>query len=202
MSDEKLKEHLNFDEADLGANRLGQLTQKQKARLGEKFKSNRNLYLFIGIAIVVMFCGSFLTRLIGAVVGGTGRDLLGNGNNAPSLVSMLPFIAMAGVFLLVFGVILFFVLRVVFGKANQKADVAVQRAQGKVNFVWVEREERNMSKTGPMFRTVRSLELRVGENNTFNNVNAELPNLIDQGEEWIFYYTNHPFKLLSAEKAK
>jgi hypothetical protein len=65
MSEAKLKEALNFDEADLGANRMGQLTQKQKERLTEKFKSNRNLYLFIGIAIVVMFCGSLGTRLIG-----------------------------------------------------------------------------------------------------------------------------------------
>lgn len=90
------------------------------------------------------------------------------------------------------------VLKVVFERANKKVDIVVRRAEGKVNFVWVEKQERNSSKTGPMYKTVRVLEMRLG-GETFT-VKQELPNVINQGEEWVFYYTNHPFKFLSAEK--
>ncbi len=38
MSDFELMKLWNFDDADLGANRLGQLTQKQKKRIGRKGK--------------------------------------------------------------------------------------------------------------------------------------------------------------------
>ena len=54
MSEAKLKEVLNFNEDDLGANRLGQLTQKQKALLGEKFKSNKMLYTGVGVILFLM----------------------------------------------------------------------------------------------------------------------------------------------------
>jgi hypothetical protein len=51
-----------------------------------------------------------------------------------------------------------------------------------------------------MYKTIRKLEMRLG-GETFP-VNHELPNVIHQGEEWVCYHTNHPFKLLSAEQVK
>ena len=198
MPETTLNNVLNFDEADLAANRNGRLTEKQKGLLTEKFKSNRALYSGIGILIVLMFCGSFLARVIPAVAGATGD---GGTINPDLLTSSLPLIAVAVFFLLIFGVTIVLVLRVVFGKARRQADTAVRRAEGKVNFVWVEREERNTSKVGPRFRTVRSLEMRVGADNTFKNVNAELPSVMNEDEPWIVYYTNHPFKILSAENS-
>ena len=189
---------LNFDDTDLAANRLGKLTEKQRSLLGEKYKTNQNKNLMIGILIAIIFCGSFVGRFIPALINSVG--IKPGGIDSSSLTPILPFIIIGGIFFLVFGTIIFFVLRVVFGKARQQADTSVRRVEGKVNFVWVEREERNLSSAGPMFKKVRSLEMRLG-GETFT-VNHELPNVINQGEEWIFYYTNHPFKFLSAEQVK
>ena len=199
MSETKLKQLLNFDEADIGANRLGQLTQKQKNLLGEKFKSNKMLYTGIGVILFLMICsvvGRIVSGPVISIVTGSGESI------SDSLSTAIPFLVIGLLFALFFGFILFLIIRVVFQKANRQADMTVRRAEGKVNFVWIEREERNLSSAGPMFKTVRSLEMRVGEDTNFKGVNSELPNLINQGEEWIVYYVNHPFKILSAEKSK
>jgi len=198
-----LSQVLNFDDGDLASNRLGKLTEKQKSLLAEKYQTNKNKYLMVGILIIFMCFSAFLCRLIPSLLNITSISFFENGSFDPtSLTSILPFLVIGGILFLVFGTVVVLVLRVVFGKAKRQADTAVRRVEGKVNFVWVEREERNLTDVGPRIKMVRSLELRVGTDTTFNNINTELPNLIDQGDEWIFYYTNHPFKILSAEKVK
>lgn len=198
---ETLDQILSFDDADLAANRLGQLTQKQKGLLAEKAKSHKSFNTAIGVIIAVMFGGALLTGLIVPLIATIGGSLLDGGKiTVEAMLTALPIICMGLFFLVVFGGILIWVLRVIFERANRKVDTVVRRAEGKVNFVWVEKRERNTSKAGPMYKTVRVLEMRLGDE-TFT-VNPELPNVINQGEEWIFYYTNHPFKFLSAEKGK
>jgi len=198
MSD-TIENVLNFDDADLAANRLGQLTQKQKDLLAEKAKSHKSLSKGIGIFIAIVFGGSLLSGFAMPIFSLISGSVLSGEEFTPAiLLSVLPFLCMGLIFLVVFGGILLLVLRVVFERANRKVDTVVRRAEGKVNFVWVERQERNLSSAGPMYKTVRVLEMRIG-GETFN-VKQELPNVINQGEEWIFYYTNHPFKFLSAEK--
>lgn len=199
MSESKLMELLNFDDADLAANRLGQLTQKQKTLLAEKAAKHKNLYTVIGIVIAIMVCGGTALRLGLSMLTGAGNSVLRNGEfSLETLTPILPALCIGGFFVIVFGGIILLVLRVVFEKANRKVDTVVRRVEGKVNFVWVEKQERNTSKTGPMYKTVRVLEMCLG-GETFT-VKQELSNVINQGEEWIFYYTNHPFKFLSAEK--
>jgi hypothetical protein len=87
-----------------------------------------------------------------------------------------------------------------FNRINRKAEHEIRRAEGTVNFVWVERKER--TSTGSGHKTVRSLEMRVGTDAKFTGMSDQLPNLINQGDEWIFYYTNYPFMFLSAEQVK
>lgn len=198
---EKIMDVLDFDDADLAANRLGALTEKQKNQLAEKAKSHKSFNTIIGVIIAVVFGGALLTGLGAPILATVGGSLLQSGEVTPeALISLLPIICMVLFFLVVFGGILIVVLRVVFERANKKVDIAVRRVEGKVNFVWVEKQERNTTKTGPMYKTVRVLEMRIG-GETFN-VKHELPSVINQGEEWIFYYTNHPFKFLSAEQVK
>lgn len=198
---EKIMEVLDFDDADLGANRLGQLTQKQKVVLTEKAKSHKNFNTIIGVIIAVVFGGALLTGLGTPILAALGGSLLQSGKvTTEALIALIPIICAALFFLVIFGVVLIVVLRVVFERANRKVDTTVRRVEGMVNFVWVERRERNTSKTGPTYKTVRVLEMRIG-GETFN-VNNELPNIINQGEEWIFYYTKHPFKFLSVERVK
>lgn len=196
-----LEQVLNFDDADLAANRLGTLTQKQKDLLAEKAKSHKSFNTAIGVVIAIMVGGALLTGLGGPILATLGGSFLESGEvTTEAMIALIPIICMGLFFLVVFGGVLIVVLRVVFERANRKVDTVVRRAEGKVNFVWVEKQERNTSKTGPMYKTVRVLEMRLG-GETFT-VNHELPSVINQGEEWIFYYTNHPFKFLSAEQVK
>ncbi len=199
---EKIMEVLGFDDADLGSNRLGQLTQKQKVLLTEKAKSHKSFNITIGVIIAVVFGGALLTGLGAPILATLGGSLLESGKvTTEALLTLIPIICGGLFFLVIFGVVLIVVLRVIFERANRKVDTTVRRVEGIVNFVWVEKRERNRSKTGPTYKTVRVLEMRIG-GETFSNINNELPSLINQGEEWIFYYTNHPFKFLSAEKMK
>ena len=201
MSDFELMKLWNFDDADLGANRLGQLTQKQKKLLTEKAKSHKSFNTIIGVIIAVVFGGALLTGVGTPILATVGGSLLESGKvTTEALIALVPIICAALFFLVIFGVVLIVVLRVVFERANRKVDTTVRRVEGTVNFVWIEKQERNTSKTGSMYKTVRVLEMRIG-GETFN-VNNELPSVINQGEGWIFYYTNHPFKFLSAERVK
>ncbi len=201
MSNFELMKLWSFDDADLGAYRLGQLTQKQKNVLAEKAKSHKSFNTIIGMIIAVVFGGALLTGLGVPIFATVGGSLLESGKvTTEALITLIPIICVVLFFLGVFGGILIVVLRVVFERVNRKVDTVVRRAEGKVNFVWVEKQERNTTKTGPTYKTVRVLEMRIG-GETFT-VNHELPNIINQSEEWIFYYTNHPFTFLSAERVK
>lgn len=195
-------EVLGFDDADLGFNRLGQLTKKQKDLLAEKAKSHKSFNTIIGVIIAVVFGGALLTGIGAPILATVGGSLLESGEvTTEALLTLIPIICVVLFVLVIFGGILIVILKVVFDRANKKVDTTVRRVEGIVNFVWVERRERNTRKTGPTYKTVRVLEMRIG-GETFSNINNELPSLINQGEEWIFYYTNHPFKFLSAEKMK
>jgi hypothetical protein len=198
---ESLEQVLNFDEADLASNRLNQLTQKQKNELAEKAKSHKSFNTIIGVIIAVVFGGALLTGIGAPILAAVGGSLLESGKvTTEALLTLIPTICVVLFVLVIFGGFLIVILKVIFDRANKKVDTTVRRVEGTVNFIWVEKRKRNPSKTGPTYKTVRVLEMRIG-GETFN-VNNELPNVINQGEEWIFYYTNHPFKFLSAEKMK
>ena len=196
---EKVMDVLGFDDADLAANRMGTLTQKQKDLLAEQAKSHKGFNTAISIIIAIMFGGTLLSAIIVPIAATLGGSFLESGKiTTEALLTLIPILCVVLFMLVIFGGILIVILRVVFERANKKVDTVVRRAEGTVNFVWVERQERNTSKVGPRYKTVRVLEMRIG-GETFN-VKQELPNVINQGEEWVFYYTNHPFKFLSAEK--
>ena len=198
---ETIEQVLNFDDADLASNRLGQLTQKQKGLLAEKAKNHKSFNTIIGVIVAVIFGGTLLTGLGAPFLAAVGGSLLESGKvTTEALLTLIPIICVVLFVLVIFGGILVVILKVIFDRANKKVDTTVRRVEGIVNFIWVEKRERNTSKTGPTYKTVRVLEMRIG-GETFT-VNQELPNVINQGEEWIFYYTNHPFKFLSAEQVK
>lgn len=201
MSETEVMKVLEFDDADLASNRLGTLTPKQKTLLTEKAKGHKSFNTAIGVVIAIMVGGALLTGLGGPILATLGGSLLESGEvTTEALLALIPIICIGLFFLVVFGGILIVVLRVVFERANRKVDTVVRRVEGQVNFIWVERQERNTSKVGPRFKTIRVLEMRIGGESF--TIKHELPNVINQGEEWIFYYTNHPFKFLSAEQVK
>ena len=199
MNSSEIMNVLDFNDADLAANRLGQLTQKQKDLLVEKSKKHKSFNTAIGVIIAIMFGGTLSAGLGAPILATLGGSFLEKGRiTTEAIVASIGLICVSIFSLVVVGGLLLMVLKIDFERANKKVDIVVRRAEGKVNFVWVEKQERNSSKTGPMYKTVRVLEMRLG-GETFT-VKQELPNVINQGEEWVFYYTNHPFKFLSAEK--
>ena len=57
---ETIEQFWNFDETDLGANRLGQLSEKQKTYLLSEHKTQKNVFLgvggFVTALIFLAFC--------------------------------------------------------------------------------------------------------------------------------------------------
>ena len=58
MEDQKLKDFFEFDEFDLQANRMGQFTEKQKARLAKDNKYGNVVGLIIGGILTLIGLGS------------------------------------------------------------------------------------------------------------------------------------------------
>jgi hypothetical protein len=79
---------------------------------------------------------------------------------------------------------------------SRKAEYFVQKAQGKVNFVKVEAHVRRPSGNG--YRTEEQYELRVGRT-SFEDVDEELLNIIEEGDVYAFYYVKDTQDILSCE---
>ncbi len=189
MTEKHLMEYWNYTEADLNANQRGQLTEKQKAVLAEKQKEQKSYNSCLG-AIVVGALGFLLVGALFNPVRSAIQELSAEGGDPMQSVAIL----------FVIGILLALIVGVTIvslRRMNRKADHVIRNAKGTVNFVWVESKGR--TQTGSGHKTVRSLEMRVGTETKFI-VEDKLPNLINQGEEWIFYYTSYPFMFLSAEK--
>ena len=189
MTEKHLMEYWNYTEADLNANQRGQLTEKQKAVLAEKQKEQKSYNSCLG-AIVVGALGFLLVGALFNPVRSAIQELSAEGGDPMQSVAILFVIGL--LLALIVGVTIVSLRRM-----NRKADHVIRNAKGTVNFVWVESKVR--TQTGSGHKTVRSLEMRVGTETKFI-VEDKLPNLINQGEEWIFYYTSYPFMFLSAEK--
>ena len=189
MTEKHLMEYWNYTEADLNANQRGQLTEKQKAVLAEKQEEQKSYNSCLG-AIVVGALGFLLVGALFNPVRSAIQELSAEGGDPMQSVAIL----------FVIGILLALIVGVTIvslRRMNRKADHVIRNAKGTVNFVWVESKVR--TQTGSGHKTVRSLEMRVGTETKFV-VEDRLPSLINQGEEWIFYYTSYPFMFLSAEK--
>lgn len=192
-----LNEKWNFDDADLGANRLGQLTQKQKTFLAGEHKTQRGVFLAVGGGIAILFCcvPLFVFGLRGIL------PLLLSSGGSTNPADLIPLIAMGGFGILFFGIAVVIVGAVAafyFMRANKKADITVKRAEGKINYTWeTKRVRTNIDVRG--FQDVDVLMMHVGEGNKFE-VSEAIKDLIKEGDGWTIYYTSYPFKFLSAEK--
>ncbi len=193
-----LNEKWNFDDADLGANRLGQLTEKQKTFLAGEHKTQRGVFFAVGGGIAILFC--CLPLFVFGLRGLLPMLLSGGGSTNPA--DMLPVIAMGAFGILFFGitvVIIGAVAAFYFMRANKKADLTVKRAEGKISYTWeTKRVRTNTNVRG--FQDVEVLMLHVGEGNNFE-ANTMIKDFIQEGESWTIYYTSYPFKFLSAERS-
>jgi hypothetical protein len=209
MAGLELQELLGFDDADLGANRLGRLTERQKQLLAAEHKSQRSVFLGVGAAIVFLFCGlpAFMLFTRGPLPGiiSTAVSSQAQEVSFPSnVINSAPFkgigsFALAAVpFIIVIAAVAFLYYK----RASRKADTEVKRAEGPVNFVYVEKRVRNPGNSAVPYKDIQVLQMRVGADTTFGPVSEKLPNLINQGDEFIFHYTTYPFRIISAEPVK
>ena len=178
-----LQKFFDFNEGDLAANRSGRLSPRQAERLKGMHKSYQGNYVTRAVIVV----GALALVAIAAFF------LLSDGFGSASIGALI-----RGV--LVIGLVLF----LVYQRANKKVDTGVRKAQGPVNIVKVEKEvidhARGAGKNRIYRKRIQVYEMRVG-GTTFDNVSEDLPNLIQNGDEYTFYYTGHPFTILSAEVA-
>lgn len=199
---ETIEQFWNFDNADLGANRLGLLSEKQKTYLTGEHKSQRNVFLGVGgvasAIMVIAFCILPVLLIGGRVI--LPMALRGDFSEIQELV---PFAAVGG--LGVVAVISAFIpivaiMGVYFARANKKADLSVKRVEGTVNYSWGTKRVRNPGNKARPYDDVRVLHLSLGEKKF--EVHKDLQEIIKEGENWIIYYTSYPFKFLSAEQVK
>jgi hypothetical protein len=196
MSDARLSELWNFDDADLGANRLSQLTEKQRKFLVGEHKSQRGVFLGVGAVVAVLFiCLPALLIglrvLLPMLLRGGMKDI----QEAIPLFAMGSFaIVFLGIALLTVGVVVgIYLLR-----ANKKADIAVKRAEGKVTYTRGTKRVRTPGSSVRSYEDVRVLHLNLGDKKF--EVKEQLQEAIKEGEQWTVYYTSDPFKFLSAEQ--
>lgn len=193
----ELKNFWKFDDADLAANRNGQLTEKQKTFLTGEHKTQRGFFFGAGGLIAVLFC-CLPILLIGVRV---VLPMLLSGNLS-DIQELIPVAALGGVgsagilatVLIVGAVVGFYILR-----ANKKADITVKTVKGTINYTWGTKRVRNPGNSARPYDDVRVLHLNISDKKF--EVKEALQEIIKEGEAWAIYYTSAPFKFLSGEKS-
>ena len=190
MSDSELPNFFKFDHSDLTANQNGKLSAKQEKRIKETEKSTSNIFRYIGIGLILLnIC----------VVGGIVSSIMGDGfsfSTAPTddIIGLIFAIVFPTLIIGIFVWVMFWI-------ASSKIDYSLQKVEGEVNFVKVEKQESYKSGSSTSYRTVQQYELRVGKIK-FEDVDEELLNMIKEGDTYIFYYTKDTKDILSCEFIK
>jgi len=166
---EKLQEYFHFNQNDLQANRQGRVTENQRAHIkGKVQRYNNRILIVLGVVLVIGFIANFAIRIAAA------------SGELSNLFSSLPMGAVGPIFA-AFIMVIFLIFR-----TQKKNEQSLLKAEGTVNFVWVERRVSNQDRTG--YKTVKSLQMRVG--GVSFNVNENLMDIINQGDNVRFYYAS------------
>ncbi|MCE9644588.1 MAG: hypothetical protein K8S20_01210 [Chloroflexi bacterium] len=196
MSYTQLKELWGFDDADLGANRMGQLTGKQRKFLEGEHKTQRGVFLGVGAVIAGLFCCLPALLIAPRVV----LPMLVSGDFS-KFQEWIPLAAMGGFGFVFLGMAVLTVGAVVgiyLFRAGKKADISVKRAGGVAKYIWGTKRVRTPTSSTSKYHDVKVLHLILGDKKF--EVGEPLQELIREDETWTVYYTSDPFKFLSAEK--
>lgn len=168
MDEPKLRAYFQFDESDLQANRNGQFTEKQKARMAKDSKSNGILdnigaYIFIFIALI-----GVAVALVSVLVGFQSSNFL----------MSLPFALSFGcIWPLVWGG---FGVRGLFALGSSKSQFSLAKAQGFAN---IESRQTYNSNGNP---DIVVCTLHIGGKNF--KADQSLAQAMTQGAGYIIYY--------------
>lgn len=166
---EKLQQYFNFTQSDLQANRQGRVTENQRAHIKAKVQRyNNRILIVLGVVLVIGFIANFAIRIAAA------SDQFSN------FFSSLPMGAVGSIFA-AFIMVIFLIFR-----TQKKNEQSLLKAEGTVNFVWVENRISNQDRTG--YKTIKNLQMRVG--GVSFNVNENLIDIINQGDNARFYYSS------------
>jgi hypothetical protein len=184
MISQELMKYFNFDEADLAANKMGQLTDKQKLRLSSDAKSGRTWGIvgglfFIGVASIFPFA------FFGPCV------FYGECKNT-----------LAGLILETVGVLIWVVIwggigMMLIKGAFSKQEYKLKLAEGPINIV------KEVS-SDSYHHEVVDYELHVG--GQVFDVDSDLADFMMQGDMYAFYYLadanneDEPMEVLSVER--
>lgn len=164
--DIKLQEYFNFTQSELRENQQGRITETQRAHVkGKVQRFNSRISIFLAILVMISVGIFFVVRMMSSSAGSS---------------SGLPVSAFLGPGITVMVLIVFMASR-----TNRKNDLSIQKAEGAVNFIWVERQVMNQDRTG--YKTEQGLQMRVG--GVSFNVSENLMDIINQGDNCRFYYT-------------
>ena len=186
MSDLELQKLLGFNEGDRTANRLGRMSARQSKELEESSQSLKKYGTLIGIGLVL------LALAISAFIYYQEVRQASAANRVIDYTHILPGVITVVLVLGAFAAISFAI-------AFVKINTTQATAEGRVNFVKVEKRESYKTASGSTsYRDVQQYELRVGDVN-FNNVPEEYLNVIQEGDTYAFYYLKEAKHILSAE---
>lgn len=186
MSDLELQKLLGFNEGDLAANRLGRMSARQSKELEESSRSIKKYGALIGTALVLLALGMSAFIYYQEVRAASAS------NRTMDYMHVLPGVITVVLVLGVFAAISFAI-------AFVKVNTTLGKAEGKVNFVKVEKRESYKTASGSTsYRDAQQYELRVGNVN-FNNVPEEYLNVIEEGDTYAVYYLQEAKHILSAE---
>jgi hypothetical protein len=169
MSENQLKGYFAFDDSDLIANKAGRLSPKQTKKLtaNDQFANRVILGLFLVCLIFTLYFG---------------YKAFSDMTSIPSWVGLI----LAMFFGSIFSRGLF-----------TKVDYSLQKAEGEVQFVKVEKLSGSVTDPAYKRKKVESYEMHVG-GEAFSNANPALVGYM-QGDVYAVYYTKTTRQILSVE---
>jgi hypothetical protein len=195
---ETIEQFWNFDDADLGANRLGKLTEKQKKYLLGEHKTQKNVFLGVGASLVVLFLCLPIVLIGSRVI----LPMLLSGDFS-EIQNIFPFATIGGFGILFIGTSVLAVgaaVAIYMLRAGKKANITVKRVEGGVSYSWGTKRVRNPGNKARPYDDIRVLHLNIDGKKY--EVHKDLQEIIKEGECWAIHYTSYPFKFLSAEQVK
>jgi hypothetical protein len=177
MPDAELEKILDFNEADLAANRRGDLTERQKRTLKKDERSNQ---WFLWLLTIIFAVVAILPWIFSLAPMGSGSFVWTLGNILTATVGPLLWSLLWGLFAAVWAY-----------SANDKYNYKLSRVQGRVSFVTVPGAGDN----GGLF------QMHVGKKK-FEDVDTTLADVMQPGDEYAVYFLNNSpvgRKIMSAE---
>ena len=172
LKQQTLQEYFKFDASDLQANRNGQFTEKQKARLAKEDKSDKTGSLVWGGVLLLIAAVGLIIAIVAGIADSDWGFRIGFG------------LGFGCIWPLVWGGLGVLIM----SRAFSKFQVKLERVVGPVNIVKVERTSTSTDSDGFSHTSHYYVdELHVG-GQTFQ-VTADLAGIMMQGDVYAIYYT-------------